>query len=107
MANILVCDPVLGDDGRLYVPAELLPIYQRDIIPLCDICVPNQFEVELLTGQAVHTEADAWKAINWFHDKGVKTVVISSTKLGQNGHLVGFLSHKNGIYPDLIKSMHE
>lgn len=92
---IYVCDPVLGDDGRLYVPAELLPIYQNEIIPLSDICTPNQFEAELLTGLKLKTESDAWQAMNWFHDKGVKTVVISSTKLTDETNLTAFVSHKS------------
>lgn len=92
----VVCDPVLGDDGHLYVPAELIPIYRDEIIPLSDICTPNQFEVELLSGITLKNESDAWLATNWFHDRGVKTVVISSSKFGADGGLAGFLSHKTG-----------
>lgn len=29
-----VCDPVLGDAGQFYVPAELVDIYRRDVLPL-------------------------------------------------------------------------
>ena len=39
---IYVCDPVLGDAGKLYVPAELVGIYKRDVIPVADIITPNQ-----------------------------------------------------------------
>ena len=42
----LVCDPVLGDNGELYVPAELIDIYRDTILPLADIITPNQFEAE-------------------------------------------------------------
>lgn len=94
--GFVVCDPVLGDNGHWYVPKELLPIYQNEIIPLSDICTPNQFEAEQLTGIEVRTEADAWLAMDWFHRKGVKTVVISSTKLNENGNLTAFVSHKTG-----------
>merc|ERR1712095_183154 len=49
---IYVCDPVMGDTGPgWYVPQSLLPIYKGEILPLADVCVPNQFEAELLTGQ--------------------------------------------------------
>lgn len=91
-----MCDPVLGDNGHLYVPKELIPIYQNEIIPLSDICTPNQFEAELLTGVRIEGEADAWTALNWFHEKGVKTVVLSSTNIGSENILTSFLSHKNG-----------
>lgn len=95
-ALIYVCDPVMGDDGFMYVPKELLPIYRDEIVPLADIVTPNQFEVELLTGKAVKTEQDAWDAIEWFHDKGVRTVAISSSELGGSGSLLALVSHKNG-----------
>lgn len=89
----------MGDDGIMYVPKSLLPIYRDEIIPLADIATPNQFEVELLTGIKLHTENDAWDALNWFHNRGVKTVVLSSTDLGPSNTLIAFLSHKkNNLY---------
>ncbi|XP_053685476.1 pyridoxal kinase [Sabethes cyaneus] len=93
---IYVCDPVMGDDGIMYVPKELLPIYRDEIIPLADIVTPNQFEVELLTGVSVKTEQDAWTAVEWFHSKGIKTVAISSSELGGSNSLLALVSHKNG-----------
>ena len=45
-----VCDPVLGDHGKLYVPAELVEIYKKDVVPLATLLTPNQFELELLNG---------------------------------------------------------
>lgn len=93
-ALVYVCDPVMGDDGVMYVPKELLPIYRDEIVPLADIVTPNQFEVELLTGKSVKTEQDAWDAIEWFHAKGVKTVAISSSELGGSDSLLAIVSHK-------------
>ena len=29
-----------------YVPADLLPIYREQILPLADIITPNQYEAE-------------------------------------------------------------
>ena len=38
-----VCDPVMGDtEPGWYVPQSLLPIYRDEILPLADVCVPNQ-----------------------------------------------------------------
>lgn len=91
-----VCDPVLGDNGALYVPEGLIPIYQNEILPLADICTPNQFEAELLTGIKIESEADAWKATEWFHAKGLKSVVLSSTGTADSTELIGFLSQANG-----------
>lgn len=91
-----MCDPVLGDNGHMYVPETLIPIYQNEILPLCDICTPNQFEAELLTGQKINSYEDAWKATEWFHAKGIKTIVLSSTNFESNNELISFLSQQNG-----------
>ena len=50
-----VCDPVMGDVAPVgwYVPESLLPIYKEEIIPLADICIPNEFELALLTDTKV------------------------------------------------------
>lgn len=87
---------MLGDNGQLYVPKSLIPIYQNEILPLADICTPNQFEAELLTGNKINSVSDAWQATEWFHEKGVKTVVLSSTTVGTDGELIGFLSQRDG-----------
>lgn len=42
----LACDPVMGDNGKLYVPEELKEIYIKEIVPLADIVTPNHFELE-------------------------------------------------------------
>jgi hypothetical protein len=51
---VYVCDPVLGDDGRLYVPPGLVTLYAKEVMPLADVVTPNAFETELLlaAGQA-------------------------------------------------------
>ncbi|XP_033741395.1 pyridoxal kinase-like isoform X2 [Pecten maximus] len=87
-----VCDPVMGDNGKMYVPKELLEVYREVIVPLADIVTPNQFEAEMLTEVKIETEADAWKAMQILHDMGPKTVVISSSDLGPEGNIVGLAS---------------
>jgi pyridoxine kinase len=81
-ANVrYICDPVFGDNGKLYVPAELVGIYKKDVIPLSNIVTPNQFEVEQLTGITVNTMEDAIKATNALHQVGPEIVVITSMLL--------------------------
>uniref|UniRef100_A0A182Q4E1 Pyridoxal kinase n=1 Tax=Anopheles farauti TaxID=69004 RepID=A0A182Q4E1_9DIPT len=91
---VYVCDPVMGDDGIMYVPKELLPIYRDEIVPLADIITPNQYEVELLTGKPIKSEADIWEAMQWFHERGVRTVAISSSELGSNETLLAYVSNR-------------
>ncbi|KAG8278450.1 hypothetical protein J6590_019079 [Homalodisca vitripennis] len=87
-----ICDPVMGDNGHMYVPKELLPIYRDTIVSLADIITPNQYEAELLTGKPINQPTDAWAAIDWFHQQGVKTVAISSSQLGSDNHLLALAS---------------
>jgi len=91
---VYVCDPVMGDNGKLYVTPDLLPIYRDVILPLADIVTPNQYEAELLTGAKITDITSAFKAIDFFHAKGVKTVVISSTDFGSGKTMLGLGSQK-------------
>ncbi|XP_057373878.1 pyridoxal kinase-like isoform X2 [Daphnia carinata] len=91
---VYVCDPVMGDNGEMYVPQELLEIYRDKLIPLADIITPNQFEVELLTGKTITNENDAIECMEILHKMGVKVVVISSSLLGPSGCLTAFGSSK-------------
>lgn len=89
---VYVCDPVMGDNGKMYVPEELLPVYREHIVPLADIITPNQYEAELLSGQKIKNESDAAEVMEWFHQQGVKTVVLSSTDFSSESELIGMAS---------------
>lgn len=82
----------MGDAGKMYVPESLLPIYRDEIIPLADIATPNQYEVELLTNEKICNESDAWKSMEWFHERGVKMVALSSSEIGGSNVLIALLS---------------
>ena len=60
---------VLGDEGRLYVPAENVDIYRNEVLPLATMITPNQFEAELLSGQTIATEEDAIRACRILHSR--------------------------------------
>ncbi|XP_023323369.1 pyridoxal kinase [Eurytemora carolleeae] len=99
-----VCDPVMGDFGPgLYVPEELLSVYKEVIIPICDICIPNQFEAELITGRKINNEEDAISVMDEFHKRGVKTIILSSTEMGDENHLVGIASCKKSNLHTIVK----
>lgn len=90
---VYVCDPVMGDAGKMYVPETILPIYRDEIVPLADIVTPNQFEVELITGKKISNENDALDGMKWFHDRGVRMVALSSSEIGGED-LFAYLSSK-------------
>lgn len=76
-----MCDPVLGDDGRLYVPPELVGVYRDKVVPQADLLTPNQFELEQLAGCSVTTVAEAAAACKKLHDLGVNTIVWPAVQL--------------------------
>ena len=40
-----VLDPVMGDNGRIYVAEDVVPAY-RSLLSHADLILPNQFEAE-------------------------------------------------------------
>lgn len=40
-----VLDPVMGDNGRLYVAETVVPAY-KSLLHYADVILPNQFEAE-------------------------------------------------------------
>ena len=91
-----LCDPVLGDNGKLYVAEEFVQLYKDVLVPLCDILTPNQTEAEFLTGLKIVSDADAAAACDALHDMGVAKVLITSMVCADTpaDHLVVFGSHR-------------
>lgn len=75
MCCAAVCDPVMGDHGRLYVNPDLVPLYANTIVAVASIITPNQFEAEKLMGRQIRTEQDALAACQELHNRGPHTVV--------------------------------
>nr|KAJ0195322.1 hypothetical protein LSAT_V11C700376160 [Lactuca sativa] len=89
-----VCDPVMGDEGKLYVPQELVSVYREKVVPLASMLTPNQFEAEQLTGFRIASEEDGRKACKHLHAAGPSKVVITSISIDGNLLLIG--SHQKG-----------
>jgi len=60
---LYLCDPVLGDSGRIYVPHALVDATRTHLLPRADIATPNPFELEILTGLPVPDRAHAFRAM--------------------------------------------
>ncbi|XP_039054501.1 pyridoxal kinase-like [Hibiscus syriacus] len=67
---IYVCDPVMGDEGKLYVPEDLASVYREKVVPVASMMTPNQFEAELLTKLRIGSETDGREACNILHAAG-------------------------------------
>ena len=63
-----LCDPVIGDEGGLYVPEATATAIRDQLLPLADIVTPNRFELAWLTNtnlddnQAIMSAADSLEA---------------------------------------------
>nr|CCD17296.1 unnamed protein product [Trypanosoma congolense IL3000] len=90
------CDPVMGDDGKMYCKQEVLEAY-RELIPFADVVTPNYFEASLLSGVSVTNLETAVKAADWFHARGVPQVIIKSFRQEDDPQHLRFLySAKKG-----------
>lgn len=84
---VWLLDPVMGDEGQLYVDDSVIPTYRTILSKgLVDIVTPNQFEAELIVGFAINDQQSLQKALDVFHGEyKVENVVISSIYLAEFG----------------------
>jgi len=50
---LIVVDPIIGDDGALYVPEDVAAAIRDQLLPLADLITPNAFELGWLSGEPV------------------------------------------------------
>ncbi len=91
---LFVCDPVMGDDGELYVHPDLVRFFRERAVPAADLLVPNRFELGWLADSAVESVGDALAAIDALRGAGAGEVVAKGIVLpGPSGapeqHIVG------------------
>lgn len=77
---LYLCDPVMGDQGQLYVDDSCVEAYRRLLEAAnVDIITPNHFELELLCGFKIDSLDSLREAVAHAHIKyKVKHVVVSS-----------------------------
>lgn len=54
---LYLCDPVMGDNGRLYVQEETAAAIRDTLVPLADILTPNVTELAFLAGHPLENRA--------------------------------------------------
>ncbi|KAF3985445.1 hypothetical protein FT663_04470 [Candidozyma haemuli var. vulneris] len=79
-SSIYVCDPVMGDQGHLYVDDACVEAYRKLLsMGYVDIITPNQFELELLSGFKITNEKELREATEHLHKTcNIKHIVITS-----------------------------
>jgi pyridoxine kinase len=71
----VLVDPVLGDDGQLYIAQETAEAIRRELLPLATIATPNRFELQWLTDSPIGGLAELTDAARRL---GPETVVVTS-----------------------------
>lgn len=97
---VFVVDPVLGDNGRLYVPEEVVQVH-IDFLKrgLVDLTTPNQFEMELLTDTKFLSWNDVKSACYKFYDTyKVPDFVILSVLIDEQMYSVGFSASTETVF---------
>jgi pyridoxine kinase len=59
---LFVCDPVLGDEGKLFVSEGIADAVMNGLVPHADWLMPNAFELGLLTSTTIDGLETARKA---------------------------------------------
>jgi pyridoxine kinase len=73
---VFVCDPVLGDDGKLFVREAIADAVINGLAPRADWLAPNVFELGVMTGRSVEDLQSARDAARRFG----KPVLVSSIR---------------------------
>lgn len=80
------CDPVMGDNGTLYVAKDIPDFMRNRAVPAADFITPNRFELGWLANQSVNSESDAIAAARRLIGNGrLKAVVVTGLPVGTDG----------------------
>ncbi|KAK3495941.1 Ribokinase-like protein [Neurospora crassa] len=76
-----VLDPVMGDNGSLYVAQDVVPVY-KGLVQYADLILPNQFEAELLSEVKIVDMPSLTRAISVLHERyAIPHIIITSVSL--------------------------
>lgn len=91
---IKVLDPVMGDNGKIYVSKRVVELYleflSQDLIDI-DLLTPNQFEMEILSGIKIDSWETLLLSLKKFCSKykKIKNVIITSVVIDEKMYCVG------------------
>jgi pyridoxine kinase len=72
---LYLCDPVIGDEGGLYVPVETATAIRDKLLPVADIATPSRHELEWLAGRSLPSVPDILAAAR---DLAPPTMLVTS-----------------------------
>ncbi|HEX9449501.1 MAG TPA: pyridoxal kinase [Dongiaceae bacterium] len=75
---IYACDPVMGDNGKLYVTPALADAIAAKLVGRADILLPNQFELQRLSGIAAIDQSTTIAASRILRERHGMTAVVAT-----------------------------
>lgn len=75
---IYICDPVIGDQGYMYVKPALADALAKILVPIADVLSPNVYELGHLTGGEVTSRKEAEAALRALAGRTQAKVVIGT-----------------------------
>ncbi len=85
---LYLCDPVIGDDGGLYVSEAIAEAVRDRLLPLADIATPNRFELGWLAGAPLDSNAQALDAALALGPRRVMITSAVAMMAGGTGNLL-------------------
>ncbi|OHT09093.1 pyridoxal kinase family protein [Tritrichomonas foetus] len=75
-----LCDPVLGDMGKLYLSNECFEVMKKVLVPTATTICPNAYEAMWLTDLPMNNVHELLEVVKQLHLVGPQNVIISSTE---------------------------
>jgi pyridoxine kinase len=91
---LYLCDPIIGDAGRLYVDETLAICIREELLPLADAATPNAFECTWLAGAGNTPAADLARLSAALP---APTVLVTSAPALMRGHIGNLLRTPNEL----------
>jgi hydroxymethylpyrimidine/phosphomethylpyrimidine kinase len=79
-----ICDPVLGDHGKMYVPDDMVDSVRRLVLPLAHTVTPIHCEAEWLTGLQITSLVDIPPVLAALHALGPKVVALNAIAVAEH-----------------------
>lgn len=79
---VFVVDPVLGDDGKLFVSDAIADAVLNGLVPRADWVAPNTFELELMSGRKIEDVDSARDASRRFGKPVLTSSLRTATGIG-------------------------
>lgn len=92
---VYLCDPVIGDHGRVFVRDGVENVFRDRLVPRATVITPNAFELARLSGHRVESVADAHDAAVTLLEWGPDVVVATGVPDGDRLAVIAVTAEEN------------